>query len=182
MSDGLLREIKQSKQNDQEATLSIIHRFLPLLKKYSRLLGYEDAFLDLQCDLIASIKSMNLSGFSEENSGQIITYLQKSIYHSYIARSKMIHRNNNICLIEDLSDGLKAILEEKNAVVDSFDGLVLYELRNILNLHEYIVFVSCCLEGEPAAKVAKRLKVSRQAVNQEKLRAIKKLRQHYIRS
>lgn len=43
-----LRElIRQAKNGDEDAFIQVVHRFLPVARKYSRRMGYEDACADL---------------------------------------------------------------------------------------------------------------------------------------
>ena len=48
----LLEELKRAQSGDDQAMLNLISKFLPLIKKYARKLGYEDAANDLIVDFI----------------------------------------------------------------------------------------------------------------------------------
>jgi len=46
----------QAKKGSTKAMIQMIERFMPMLKKYSRLLGYEDAYHELVEWMIKAIK------------------------------------------------------------------------------------------------------------------------------
>ena len=43
----LLGIIINAQNGDQDAVVKLVHRFIPLIKKYSREMGYEEAYADL---------------------------------------------------------------------------------------------------------------------------------------
>ena len=51
----LLEELDRAQSGDDQAMLNLISKFLPLIKKYGRRLGYEDAANDLIADFIEFI-------------------------------------------------------------------------------------------------------------------------------
>lgn len=63
MSPELKELVLKAQQGDEKALEEILTRFLPAVKKYSRIMGYEqeDAVQDLREVLIKVIKSYQLS-------------------------------------------------------------------------------------------------------------------------
>ena len=59
MENKIYLLIKQSRENN-EALLELLEMFEPLLKKYSFMLEYEDAYHDLQVSLIEVIKKLSV--------------------------------------------------------------------------------------------------------------------------
>ncbi|MEW6425632.1 MAG: helix-turn-helix domain-containing protein [Bacillota bacterium] len=52
-----LREmIDKARSGDQEALIQVVQRLTPLIKKYSRRLGYHDAYPDLVFWILAAVK------------------------------------------------------------------------------------------------------------------------------
>lgn len=52
----LLDEIRNAQDGNQDSMMTIIRRFNPLLKKYGKKLGYEDATDDLTVEFIEQIE------------------------------------------------------------------------------------------------------------------------------
>lgn len=101
MSNALYRMIEKSQNNDEDSMLYILQKFEPLLLKYTKKLYYEDAFFDLQIELIEIIRDIPIEGFRECDEGRIISYICKSIYTRYIMLSKNISYIKQIHLIGD---------------------------------------------------------------------------------
>ena len=57
----MLRDlVKKAQGNDKEAMLKLIEQFVPLLRKYSRKLNYEDSYEEMTLFFIELIKSFRL--------------------------------------------------------------------------------------------------------------------------
>ena len=50
----LLEKVEQAQRGNEEAMLKLILQFSPLMKKYGRKLGYEDATEDLIADFVSA--------------------------------------------------------------------------------------------------------------------------------
>lgn len=118
----MLRDlVKKAQGNDKEAMLKLVEQFVPLLRKYSRKLNYEDSY--------------------EEVTEEQAYYVQAS------------------CAREDTAS---LFLE--------------FNTGNLLNQREQRVIHQIFVEGYTTAEIARLSHKSRQAVNQLKHRALKKLR------
>ena len=67
----LVMLISEAKHENQEAMLSLIQRFNPILRRYGRKLGYEDATEDLIVDYIEFIKSFDISRIIKSHDGAV---------------------------------------------------------------------------------------------------------------
>ena len=67
----LLEELKRAQSGDDQAMLNLISKFLPLIKKYARKLGYEDAANDLIVDFIEFVSKWNLNNFYQSSDGEV---------------------------------------------------------------------------------------------------------------
>lgn len=55
----LREKIINAQNGDKNATYQILLQFNPLIKKYSRILGYDDAYSDLIIWMVQAIRSYN---------------------------------------------------------------------------------------------------------------------------
>lgn len=76
----LLEELKRAQSGDDQAMLNLISKFLPLIKKYARKLGYEDAANDLIVDFIEFVSKWNLNNFYQSSDGAVVKYIAHSLY------------------------------------------------------------------------------------------------------
>ncbi len=52
---SLLSLINQAKKGDTTAMIQIVHRFTPLIRKYSSQLGYDEAYSDLIIWIVTAV-------------------------------------------------------------------------------------------------------------------------------
>ena len=163
---NLATEIKIAQKQRGEALLPIIQKFLPLLKKYAFKLNYEDAFSDLQLFLISLIVKIDTEQFSTE--GQLVSYIHISLKNEYIHISKKKNQEGKIILFAEFYE------EDKKC--DKTNDMMFKELKLYLSQSEYDVIFNHYYLGTSISQIAKEKRISRQAVNQIKNRALKKLR------
>jgi RNA polymerase sigma factor (sigma-70 family) len=172
--------IVQSQSGRKISTLTLVTKFEPLLRKYAYLLNYDDAYNDLLVDYLELIKKMNVSLLRNIDEGSIVSYIQKSVYSCYIKRSKSarvyITKNSFFC---ELSDGEIRIIDMLSSLNDDYKVIENIDIRKSLSRSEYIVIHMFYYSGYSVAEIARHKKVSRQAVNQTKNNALKKLNKLY---
>lgn len=117
MKSSLYTCIQDIQNGDREQALALLEKFSPLLKKYAFFMQSEDALPDFQCFLLAFSKNLQLDKLTMSTDGAIISYINKAIYHHYIALSKaqrhqLLHRVEGL----GINDGL----------VSSFDSEPLF--------------------------------------------------------
>ena len=88
-----LMQVTQTRNSD--ALVELIKMFDPLLKKYSKLLNYDDAYSDLRFEFINTMYKLNTKNLEFLSEGQIVNYISKTIYHHYINQSKRNKSNVN---------------------------------------------------------------------------------------
>jgi hypothetical protein len=91
MKSSLYTCIQDIQNGDREQALALLEKFSPLLKKYAFFLQSEDALQDFQCFLLMFAKNLQLNELTISTDGAIISYINKAIYHHYIALSKAKH-------------------------------------------------------------------------------------------
>lgn len=78
----MLRDlVKKAQENDKEAMLKLVKQFVPLLRKYSRKLNYEDSYEEVTLFFIELIKSFRLDKLSCTEDGVITAYINVSVRH-----------------------------------------------------------------------------------------------------
>ncbi len=176
----LIDLFRASQDNNQEAMLALLQRFHPLLKKYGRKLRYEDAEEDLVVDFIELVKKLNLSLINDSSDGAIINYISKSVYRLFLKRLYTIMKKEpQYVYIEDMSPSQQndfsmhtAVWNEETISQDFPQGL--------LSPKELYVLFAIYERGESAASIARKLKVTRQNINQIKKNAERKLKKKFL--
>lgn len=169
--------IIQSQSGNKEATLDLIKKFEPLLKKNARLLNYEDAYNDLVLDFLELIQRININQIRDFNEGAIIIYIQKSLRNCFLKRLKSIqnYMERNVPFSEITNKQMMDI-DIKLSEYNNYEAIERYFIFQYLNLSEYIIILLIYYYGFSVLEIAKKKQVSRQAINQVKKNALKKLK------
>lgn len=164
----------QSQNKSEKALLNLLDKFKPLLLKYAIKLGYQDAFFDLRTCFIKLVYEVNLNNFPEEK--YLLSYIKKSIYHSYINLSKKNTKaEKQIPFSTFCEEG--SFFEDNNIYV--YDSSILLEIKSILLPKELLVIYNIYFNDMSVAEIAKNLGVSRQYTNEIKNKALDKLRLYF---
>lgn len=173
MKDELLILIKESQNKNKDATMKIIEKFRPLINKYARKLNYDGADTDLTISLIKLIKkfSVDKSELLQKDKA-IVSYIFVSIKNEYIRLSQKYGKvlKTEIHCEDDVINNLQGhddiydfIIEDLLKELPKLQGKILRGIF-LLNIKE--------------VELAKSLKISRQAVNSTKIRALKNLKKY----
>lgn len=167
--------IAESQNGNNDATLLMIEKFKPLLKKYAYMLYYEDAYNDLLVDFIELIHDINLDHIHDKGEGKMVSYIYKSINSSFIKKLTALKKLHNCILYSELSEPQ---LYNVNIISATNDEYFMYELPGIsliLTETEYLIVKMIYCSGYTVTELSFAFGISRQAVNQMKRRALKKL-------
>ena len=176
----LLEELNHAQSGDDQAMLNLISKFLPLIKKYGRRLGYEDAANDLIADFIEFISEWNLNNFHQSSDGAAVKYIAQSLYHIYLERLKFQIEIEPKCIsMEELTPGQLNVLSAKTATWDKYTLSAVIP-DGLLTPREFFILSEIYEKGTPVASLAKSLRVSRQNVNQIKKKAVAKLKRQFM--
>lgn len=165
--------VNKAQIGDENAMIELITRFDPLLKKYASKLNYEDAYEDALLFFIELIKRLRLDTLKD---GVIVTYINVSIVNYYNKKIKKVIGLKKEILISDLTQEQMYYVEVKTAKEDKRDILKELKVSYFLNENEYQVIRLIYMEGYTSAEIARMANKSRQAVNQIKIRALKKIK------
>lgn len=164
-----------SKTPDEDAILSLLLAFDKLLKKYAKMLEYEDAYEDLRLFFIELIYYIKEKGIGRENDGSVVRYISTALKNKYIALSKK-KKMEELLSLHNLSDDQIVVLEKISAAEDRTDISYYYPVRDCLTNREREVMHLLINCGYTVNEIAEKYRISRQAVNKTKLRALNKTR------
>jgi hypothetical protein len=117
--------IERSQGGDGDATLLLIEKFNPLLKKYAYKLSYDDAYNDLLLNFIELLHNMQIENIHNKSEGSVISYICTSVHSSYVKRLIEVKRLRNLLLYSDLNDNELYYVESISATNDVYQE---YEL------------------------------------------------------
>lgn len=171
-----------SQKGDSSATLKLIEKFDPLLKKYAYKLYYEDAYNDLLFDYIKFLHNIPLKRMRDTSEGTVVSYICKSIHSSYIKRLIEIKKRYDVVPYSSLSDSELYYAEVKSSAYDTYSGLELTGMECVLTKSELSIIKMIYLLEYSVSETACFYGISRQAVNQTKNRALQKLYKWFEKS
>lgn len=170
MKISLLDKIIKAQENHNKDLENIIEDFTPLIRKFASKLYYEDAFADLRLEFIEIILGINIDLFRNYEEGQILSYIKISMKNAYIKLSrKACIDEMNVFYVEDVRDELE------KSHYDNYENVFFEDVKKYLTPNEFDVIYKHFLCGLTISNIASAKGISRQAVNQLKSWAIKKL-------
>ncbi len=171
MKNELLESIIEAQKDRNGKLVDLVNRFKPLMNKYAYRLGYEDAFWDIQLRFIEIILSLNTNRLEALEYTELLTYICACMHNAYISLSKAN------CQYKELFFPVSEIYEQaEEGKCDDYKELIFSDIKCVLNELEFDVVFKHFFAGIKIDDIATQKGVSRQAVNQIKNRAIKKLR------
>nr|WP_308628254.1 sigma factor-like helix-turn-helix DNA-binding protein [uncultured Eisenbergiella sp.] len=169
--------ISEYQSGNDKILMELIEYFQPLLKKYAFMLGYQDAYNDLQLEFIEFLQKMPLTALNSANDGTIVEYIRVTVVNFYRAEVKKLIKKKNEILMSELSESQQSVVYNRNSGYDD-TFLFEYELDKILNAEEKeIIYLIYVLEFT-SSDIAKMKYKTRQAINQKKKRALNKIREY----
>ncbi|KIL53747.1 hypothetical protein KP77_00080 [Jeotgalibacillus alimentarius] len=163
--------VKMRSGEEREA-LELLSTFEPVIHKYGRLLDGEDTKQDLKLHLLKTARKMPLERLTEKNNKIIFSYLAKSLKYEFIRLSK---KNSRMIEIEQAFE-IKNVADE--AAMNS--EIELLEMMGVLTTQEAFVIECIYINDLSATELSQYMKISRQAVNQTKMRALEKIKCLYF--
>ena len=160
---------------EETALLTLLSDFDKLLKKYARILSYEDAYSDLQLFFIELVLKLKDAEITTNNNGAVVNYISKAIKNHYISLSKK-KEYGDVIIFSDLSDGqmfyVDSIMSNNHepSISDFFPA------KHSLSRVEVEILMLFFDYGYSSAEIARLSGKSRQAVNQTKIRALNKIK------
>lgn len=170
MKNYIFEKIIKYKKGDEKELLEIIEMFNPLIMKYARLLDEEDTKQDLILHLIKVMKKIPTE--KKLKNKEIVGYVAKAIRNEYINLSK---KRDRVKLNEvELNLDIEIEYEECEYEFEILD------MFKVLSKKECFIMRLLYVHYLSISEVADYMKISRQAVNQAKNRALKKIKKMYL--
>ena len=82
--------------------------------------------------------------------------------------------------VDDAIELIDTVASKNNTLVEALSGLFIQEVLSLLTTQQQRVIKATILEGATEQEAASELGVTKQAVNNMKKRALKKLRKHFV--
>lgn len=172
----VIDDIKSNQNGDREATLRLVEKFNPILKKYAYMLHYEDAYNDLLVDFILLLKNMRVECIQNRGDGGFVSYICKSMYSCYIKRSKELKKMQVVIPYSELTESELYYLEGKTSSRDKYDIENSDILPAALTSSEKKVIKMVYFFGYSVSEVSSIIGVSRQAVDQMRRKGLNKIK------
>lgn len=172
----IIDEIVKIQNGCNDSTLKLIEKFNPLLKKYSHSLYYEDAYDDLLVDFIELLIKIKVEKIQNKDDGCIISYLTTSIHSSYIKKLIKIKQLRNYTIYSELTEKELYYIDSLTATNDTYINTDFDLLKKVLTNPEFTIIKMIFYKGYSVTETAIAIGITRQAVNQMKNRALKKLK------
>ena len=166
--------IENFQKGDMDAFQTINLEFEGLISFYSKKLGGEDYFQELEVFLLELLRQIKISTFDAYTNDGLKRYIAVSIRNRYISLSKEKQK----------TEFLSSDIYEKDLRVDfkPANKLITEEMLGLLSKKQRQVITYKYIYGYSDAEIAEYFKISRQAVNRLKIRAIEIMREYYISS
>jgi RNA polymerase sigma factor (sigma-70 family) len=158
------------KNGNKDSVIDIIEVFTPLLNKLDRQSKYCDMKSDLIVFIIELMDKLPINNSRFYHDKYIISYISKSI------KNKYIHLNKKACKRISSEEELNLNVLKNNVVENKLDMLFFKALIKSLTPKEREIITYKYALNYSDIEIAERFKISRQSVNQTKIRAISKLK------
>lgn len=173
MNNELFELLVNAKSGDEIAVEELYFKFSKLIKSLGKTVDLDGAETDIIIFFLKFIKKINLKKFENKSYGELINYIYISL------------QNYTFTLIKAT---LKKRIDECNFIADQIyhDSYDKFELTDTLNSLKKLskiqkqIILYTYLYNYKISEIAKLLNISRQAVNQNKLKALKLLKKEII--
>lgn len=174
MNNELFQLLSYAQNGDKKATEELYLKFSKLIKKFGKIVESEEAETDIIIFFLEFIKKINLKKLENKSYGEIINYIYVSL------------KNYTFSLIKQ---SLKKKIDECNIVADQiyYDSYEKFELTDTLNSLKKLskiqkqIILDIYLYNYKISEIAKLFNISRQAVNQNKIKALKEIENKIIK-
>jgi len=166
MEKKMLETLQKAKCGNKDALMELIEKFKPIIRKYSRKLRYDTAESDLVIELIKIIKIIPIDRESLNNDNEFVSYIAAAIRYEYYK----LRKQNSYQEIP-LNDFIVIDCRQ----IDHDLRICINQLVDKLPSKEKFIINSIFFYGYSEAELAKKLDISRQAVNKTKNNALRKL-------
>ena len=168
--------LSKAQQGDQMAMMELIDRFQPLLRKYAKKLGYDDAYEDCLLffiELITTMKLKKLNGWKDQS---VVSYIKVSVINFYKKKICKVIKEEQEIVFSELTEEQRYYIEARTAKTDEINSFLELGIDRFLSEEEWMVLYLVYAKGYTIAEIARKEHKSRQTVNQLKQRTLNKLK------
>lgn len=173
--------IKRAQKGEEDAMLKLIERFRPLFRKYAIKLNYEDAYEDIVLFFIEFVHTVHLNNINLLKDEILVSYINISVINFYNKKVHKVIEAKKEIPMSDLTEEQLYYAEVRLAKEDETDIFAELGIGDKLNQNECMIMYMVYVEGYTIAEIARKTNKTRQAVNQQKHRALNKLRKLFNR-
>ena len=173
MKNEILELLYKAKLDDKDSQVILYKKFSKSIIKLSKIANYEEAETDLVIFFLEFIKKIDLDKFRYQDKGELIIYIYKSLKnHSLNLKKKNIRKNIEITCIE-----IESICYDfyKNLELEN-----IYLLIKKLTPIQKEIIIGLYVYEYSVAELSTIFKISRQAINQSKNKALKLLKDELL--
>ena len=174
----LLLKVEDIQNHKPNTMMEVITQFMPLIKKYSNLLRFEDAEQELIVSFIEILYAIPIRTIQEKEGSTyiaLLSYIKVAVHNRYIELSKRHQRlQDNEWFLPEGDEIDRYIWFD--TVEDNDLSIIMRDALQKLNQKQRIILVERYICGYSDAEISERLGISRQAVNRSRHRALEKLR------
>lgn len=169
----LVNLIVSAQDGDQTAMLTLIAKFLPIIKKYEVKLDGEDGKSELTVFLIELIQNFRIKGLANCCDGTIVKYFSTCLFREFLRLNTKKQQEHDLLLSDD-SEMDYFIYHQEMPL--SGDPIKWYISAGSLTYNEELIIRLIFEKNYTSAEIARQLSVTRQNVNQIKRRALAKIK------
>lgn len=172
----LFSTFQLAKTGDKESITILYNKFKHTLCNYGRKLNYETAETDLVIHFLEFIKKTHWENLNSKCDGVITSYTNKFFYNTYLNLLIAKKPNKASVYLDDEKSFIHDVpVYDDKSLVKSVYFSSLTNLQKKIIIYKYIY-------GYSEQEIAKKLNISRQAVNRAKNRGLKIIKNIYFNS
>lgn len=168
--------LMKAQKGEQKAMMELIDRFQPLLRKYAKKLGYDDAYEDCLLFFIELITTMNLRKINGWKDQSVVSYIKVSVINFYKRKIRKVIKEEQEIVFSELTKEQRYYIEARMAKPDEINDFLELGIDRFLSKEEWMILYLVYAKGYTIAEIARKEHKSRQTVNQLKQRTLNKLK------
>lgn len=171
--DKIYELIKRFQEGEKGAALLVLDKMKPRIRKYARMLEYEDAFYDLQLFVLECIAKIKTEEIDNVSDGAMVNYLYTSMYHKYVSVSKLLKEENKLRIVKPDNNNA-----DSNTIgcEDDYSELFLYSISKLLTDRETAVIEGLYFRNMSVNEIADKRDLSNWNAYKIHDKALKKLK------
>ncbi len=131
-------------------------------------------------DFIELLATLKADKIQNKNDGCLVAYLTTSIHNSYIKKLIRVKQLQNYTTYSELSENELYYIDSLTATTDTYVNTDYDLLRELLTNQEFTIIKMLYYDGYTVTETADAIGITRQAINQMKNRALKKLKNIFV--